>query len=207
MRLLTALLAACICASVAHADVPPAPLAESTVVVLGEDSLGSGFYIGGGVFVTAAHVVENLTSVKLELSDERTARGKVIFIDARADLAFVLAPVVDVNVALIACRASVLGEEISVRGNPAGVRFISTWGRVAGAARQLGPWAIVTPINVSAAGGNSGGPVFDTQGKVIGVLVGLGTSGGTMFSPGAPFISLAVPSLSVCRARDYLGLE
>lgn len=195
MRFLPALMAACICASVAHADVPPPPLAESTVVVLGEDSFGSGFYIGGGVFVTAA------------LSDERTARGKVIFIDARADLAFVLAPVVDVNVALIACRASVLGEEISVRGNPAGVRFITTWGRVAGEARQLGPWAIVTPLNVSAAGGNSGGPVFDTQGKVIGVLVGLGTSGGTMFSPGAPFISLAVPSTSVCRARAYLGLE
>lgn len=206
-RLTAILLAACFCASLAYADVPPPPKAESTVVVLTADSLGSGFHIGGGIFVTAAHVVADVTSVRIELSDERKIPGHVIFVDNRADIAFVLVDkAVDIEAARIACRAAVLGEEISVRGNPAGVRFISTWGRVAGQPRQLGPWSIVTPINVSAASGNSGGPVFDAQGKVIGVLVGLGTSGGTMFSAGSPFISLAVPSLSVCKARTYLGL-
>jgi serine protease Do len=202
MRLLTALLAACICASVAHADVPPEPLPEATVVILTPDGHGSGFYIGNDILVTAAHVVAGAgTTVKVEPSFGPTINAAVIFVDHRADLAFVRARGLRLQVAELACRKPVLGENIMVRGAPSGMRGISTWGRVAGDERAFPEWLAATPLNVMAAPGNSGGGVWDERGKIIGVLVGIGRSAG------AQFISLAVPAMSVCRARDYLRLE
>jgi S1-C subfamily serine protease len=203
-RTITAFLAACyaICASLAHADVPPPPKAEPTVVILTGDSQGSGVYIGDGVFVTAAHVVGGDTLPDIELSDGRKLIGHVIFVDHRADLAFLsVDKAVDIDAAKLACRQAMLGEEVMVRGTPVGVRFISTWGRIAGQPRQLADWQTVVPVNISAAPGNSGGPMFDAQGKVLGILVGIGRSSGSTF------ISLSVPSLSVCKARTYLGVS
>ena len=213
MHRITAFLAACLCASIAQADVPPPPT-ESTVVVIAGEGQGSGFHIGDGIVVTAAHVIEGKTFARIEMSDEKTLLADVIFIDARNDLAFleVQASILDADdpaahpgkkmqIARLACRASVLGENVMVRGTPVGLRFISTWGRIAGDARPLFRWSAVVPINISAAPGNSGGPVFDDRGNVIAVLVGIGRASGSQF------ISLAVPATAVCRARDYLGLN
>jgi len=204
MRLLTALLAACFCASVAHADVPPEPLPEATVVILAGDGQGSGFYIGNGIIVTAAHVVAGTVNVKVEPAFGSKTNAAVIFVDHRADIAFIKMQGARLQVAELACREPVLGENIMVRGAPVGMRGISTWGRVAGDERAFPEWSAAVPLNVAATHGNSGGPVYteNENGKaVIGVLVGIGRSNG------AQFISLMVPATSVCRARDYLRLE
>ncbi len=202
MRLLTALLAACICASVAHADVPPEPQAESTVVVLTAGGQGSAFYIGNDIFTTAAHVVESEGTVELELSDGRKLLATVVFVNHVVDLAFVkVGRAVDIEAAKLTCRAAVLGEEVMLRGAPRGLRFVSTWGKIAGEGRKVAQWQAVVPVAIVAAPGNSGGPIFDQQGKVIGVLVGGALSGSSMF------MALSVPSSLVCRARDYMGLE
>lgn len=209
MRILPAFIAACFCASFVYADVPPEPLPEATVVILAGDGQGSGFNIGGAgagdgstIIVTAAHVVAGAgTTVKVEPSFGPTINAAVIFVDHRADIAFIRVRGARLQVAELACRKPVLGENIMVRGAPSGMRGISTWGKVAGEERSFPEWSAATPLNVMAAPGNSGGGVWDERGKIIGVLVGIGRSSG------AQFISLAVPVLSVCRARDYLRLE
>jgi S1-C subfamily serine protease len=206
MPRITALLAACyaICASLAHADVPPPPKAEATVVVLAGTGLGSGFHIGNGIIVTAAHVVETQTLTMIEMSDGSKLAADVLMVDIRSDIAFLQAkgPANEkMETARLACRKSVLGEEVMARGNPGGVRFLSNWGRVSGEPRQMFDWLMVIPTDIRIAPGNSGGPMFDKTGAVIGVVVGYIELQGIMFS------ALATPSLSVCKARTYLGVS
>lgn len=209
MRLLTALLAACLCASLAQADVPPPPKAANIVTVLsGEKLSGSGVHIGNGIVITAAHVVDGIKALKVGLSDHVKLSATVLLTDKVHDIAVISVKTFDgLEAAHLACRASKGGEEVSAIGHPGGTEFIQTWGRIAGKVRPAGPWQSVIPLDIKIAPGNSGGPLYDAAGEVIGIVVGI------QMVPVDPFgnqsvasIAFAVPSTVACEARDYLGL-
>jgi S1-C subfamily serine protease len=142
----------------------------------------------------------------IETSQKVKMTADVIFVDHRSDIAFitVAAKMAEPKVekVTLACRRARLGEQVSIRGNPSGHLFISAWGFIAGEPRPLYDWAEVIPVNIMSAPGYSGGPLFDAKGEVLGVHVGSALSHRNTLDFG-----MSVPSLSVCKARNYLGIS
>ena len=146
---------------------------------------GSGVIVGrDGVVITNAHVVQNARAVEVGLADGRTLRGQVLGLDRSIDIAVVrvqgqnlpAAPVGDSD------RLEV-GQAAIAIGNPLGLERTVTSGVVSAVNRNPRGIALDGLIQTDAAisPGNSGGPLVDSRGRVIGintaVLAGAGASG------------------------------
>ena len=161
-------------------------LAHSTVQVRGEggrslDGVGSGvIWRADGLVVTNAHVVGDARHLTVELSDGRRFAGEVVRLDPRRDLAALRLEGVGRSAPLVAPAevASALtlrvGQLVFALGHPWGVRNTMTTGIVhalpgaesAGRLRGSRRWV---QADVRLAPGNSGGPLADAWGRVVGV--------------------------------------
>ena len=152
-------------------------------------SIGSGFLISSdGRIMTAAHVVQiaDKITVKFVTGDEVPAR--VLASDPSADVALIQAESVPVGItpALLGSAADALvGDQVFVIGAPYGIAHTMTVGHIS--ARRapnhlFGGFEKVELLQTDAAinQGNSGGPMFNTRGEVIGVVSHIfSTSGGS----------------------------
>lgn len=157
-------------------------------------AVGSGFIIDhAGVVITNNHVVDGATVVKVKLSDgsERTAR--VLGRDPKTDLAVLR---IDGGgkfepVQWGESKQVRVGESVFAVGSPFGLGNSVTSGIVSALGREIGAGPYDDFIQVDAAinSGNSGGPLFDARGRVIGVNT-------AMFSPtgGNVGIGFAIPA-------------
>ncbi len=163
-------------------------LQRSTVTVRnGHHSAGSGVvWSDDGLIVTNAHVATR-HSARIELHDGRSFEGKVVERDAHADLAALRIETRGLNAVSVRDSATLrVGEIVIAVGNPFGLSGAVTSGVVHG---PPGRWV---SADVRLAPGNSGGPLADALGRVVGV--------NSMVVAGA--IALAVSSSSVQR---FLG--
>lgn len=141
----------------------------------------SGVYIGDGIVITARHCVNKKVFVKVILdADGEEGLGLpavVEWVSKTDDIAAYRVPqlLLNTNIASseLSCRTPKIGEPIEIVGNPLGETFIHTWGRVAGNKRSVNVGVQVVgdefPIDAEIASGNSGGPVYDASGRVLGV--------------------------------------
>lgn len=178
--------------------VPVTPRASSTVIISNDEGHGSGVHIGHGFILTAAHVVENRASMQVTDDRGRVQTGTVLWANKAYDVALIR---IDRNETLASSRLDcathlAIGDEISAFGNPLNLKFIRTWGRVASDYGAREPWKSSFVASIAVAPGMSGGPVFDKQGDVVGLAVGLAALKGFGLSPFA--ISYVVPSSAVC---------
>lgn len=160
-------------------------LAASTVQVRaesgrGRDGAGSGvIWRADGLVVTNAHVVGDARRLTVELTDGRRFRGDVVRLDPRGDLAAIrVAGAADGAPLVAAGTASVeslrVGQLVFALGHPWGVRNTMTTGivhalpaaRTNATARGARRWL---QADVRLAPGNSGGPLADAWGRVVGV--------------------------------------
>lgn len=137
---------------------------------------GSGFVIStDGYLVTNHHVVDQAKGIKVELSDGRTFNGEVVGTDAATDMAILkidgdhLKPLAFAN-----SEALQVGQIAIALGNPFGYQYSLTTGVVSALGRTLRTQngrLIDDVIQTDAAlnPGNSGGPLVDSKGQVIGV--------------------------------------
>jgi S1-C subfamily serine protease len=89
------------------------------------------------------------------------------------------------------CGDVTVGQQLQAIGNPTVLTFAHSWGHVSSKAENHSPhWERAFVATTPAGPGSSGGPVFDTEGRVVGLVVGGVTRG-------FPFV-LVVPSSSVC---------
>ena len=139
-----------------------------------QSSVGSGFIISpDGYIVTNAHVVEDMGSIVVGLSDRTELPAQVIGKDRRSDIALLKVktaaslPVVKIGDA----RKLKVGQWVLAIGSPFGFERSSTQGIVSALARSLPSDNYVPFIQTDAAvnPGNSGGPLFNLDGEVIGV--------------------------------------
>jgi serine protease Do len=184
-------------ASTASARLPfnlPAPFGEQAPDqgTRQARSSGAGFFISAdGYLVTNNHVVENATDIKVVLADEREFAARVVGRDPLTDLAVLkvegraLPFVTFANAAVPR-----VGDWVVAVGNPYGLGGTATAGIVSAYGREVGS-TFVDYIQIDAAinRGNSGGPTFDAQGRVIGV-------NSMIFSPsgGSVGIGFAIPA-------------
>lgn len=133
---------------------------------------GSGFFIEGGYIVTNNHVVDDATKVTVRLDDGREMEATVVGTDPKTDLAVIKVPEASVRKPLQwgdSDRARP-GENVFAVGSPFSLGNTVTAGIVSARGRQIGGQyddyiQVDAPINQ----GNSGGPLFDATGRVIGV--------------------------------------
>ncbi len=177
-------------------------LLPSTVYIRAGDTAGSGFvYNAGGLVLTAAHVVGDSGDVTVRLSDGTPLAGKVLGRDTGRDVAVIKVERKGVGrkglVAAELSRAPIRVGELTVAiGSPFGDRETVTAGVVSGIGGTLAtPGGVVDVIRTDAAvnRGNSGGPLVDREGRVIGINVALRGS-----------LGLAVPIDIALDAAKYL---
>jgi serine protease Do len=155
-------------------------------------SSGSGFFISpDGFIVTNNHVVENASEITVTLKDERELKAEVVGRDEATDLAVI--KVQGRNFPYVNFENSAkprVGDWVLAVGNPFGLGGTATAGIVSAYGRDIHD-QFVDFIQVDAAinRGNSGGPTFDTYGRVIGV-------NSAIFSPtgGSVGIGFAIPA-------------
>ena len=135
--------------------------------------MGSGFIVEpGGVILTNAHVVEGADEVHVRLSDRREFKGKVLGVDHQSDIAVVKIDAAGLPVVKLGDPAQVrVGEWVLAIGSPFGFENSATVGIVSATSRSLPDGTYVPFIQTDAAvnPGNSGGPLFNLKGEVIGI--------------------------------------
>jgi len=135
--------------------------------------MGSGFIVEpGGVILTNAHVVEGADEVRVRLSDRREFKGKVLGVDHQSDIAVVKIDATGLPVVKFGDPARVrVGEWVLAIGSPFGFENTATVGIVSATSRSLPDGTYVPFIQTDAAvnPGNSGGPLFNMKGEVIGI--------------------------------------
>ena len=140
-----------------------------------QSSVGSGFIISAdGYIVTNAHVVEDMDSIVVGLSDRTELPAQVIGKDRRSDIALLKVkasaslPVVKM---IGDARQLKVGQWVLAIGSPFGFERTATQGIISALARSLPSDNYVPFIQTDAAvnPGNSGGPLFNLNGEVIGV--------------------------------------
>jgi serine protease Do len=133
---------------------------------------GSGFIIGSaGRILTNAHVVKDADEIQVLLSDNREFKAKVLGLDERTDVAVIEIDAKNLATVRLGNSDQVeVGEWVLAIGAPFGMSYTATQGIVSATARQLRE-QYVPFIQTDAAvnPGNSGGPLFNLRGEVIGI--------------------------------------
>jgi serine protease Do len=139
--------------------------------------LGSGFIVSpDGFIVTNAHVVENADDIKVRLTDKREFRAKVIGVDMRSDVAVIKVDATSLPVVKIGdSRKLRPGEWVIAIGSPYGFANTVTAGIVSATSRDnlsQDPNMDAVPFiqtDVAVNPGNSGGPLLNMRGEVVGI--------------------------------------
>jgi serine protease Do len=135
--------------------------------------LGSGFIVGGdGVILTNAHVVADASEIQVKLTDRREFRARVVGLDKATDVAVLRIDAKDLPTVKLGDPARTqVGEWVLAIGAPFGFESSATAGIVSARARSLPNEGYVPFLQTDVAvnPGNSGGPLFNLAGEVIGI--------------------------------------
>ena len=150
-------------------------------------SLGSGFIIDAeGIVVTNFHVIENAEEITVTLSDETSFTAKVLGQDQKTDIAVLKIDPGDTTLTAVPFGDSDslrVGDWVLAIGNPFGLGGTVTAGIVSARGRDIGngPYDDFIQTDASINRGNSGGPLFNTDGEVIGINTAIfSQSGGSV---------------------------
>ena len=134
---------------------------------------GSGFIVSAdGIILTNAHVVKDASEVTVKLTDRREFRAKVLGADPKTDVAVLKIEAKDLPVvALGNVKDLRVGEWVLAIGSPFGFENTVTAGVVSAKGRSLPDDSAVPFIQTDVAvnPGNSGGPLFNSRGEVVGI--------------------------------------
>jgi serine protease Do len=180
-------------------------------------SMGSAFFISAdGYAVTNNHVVEGSTTLTIQTDDQKTYTAKVVGTDSTSDLALLKVDGRnDFPFVKLADKMPRVGEWVLAIGNPFGLGGTVTAGIVSARERNIGAVTADNLIQIDAPinKGDSGGPTFDLNGRVIGVnMMIFSPSGGSIgiaFAIPADTVRTVIPQLRDKGAvtRGWLGVQ
>ena len=135
--------------------------------------LGSGFIVSAnGTILTNAHVVEGAEEVTVKLNDKREFKAKVLGADKSSDVAVLKIDAGNLPTVRIGSTARTqVGEWVLAIGSPFGFESSASAGIVSAKSRALpdGSYVPFIQTDVAVNPGNSGGPLFNMNGEVIGI--------------------------------------
>ena len=165
--------------------------------------LGSGFIISSdGLILTNAHVVADAKDVTVKLSDRREYTAKVLGSDPVTDIAVLKIDAKGLPVVRLGDpRGLEVGDPVLAIGAPYGLEQTATQGIVSAKGRSLPSGAVVPFIQTDAAvnPGNSGGPLFDGGGAVVGINAQIYSQSG-----GFQGVSFAIPINVALKVKDQI---
>jgi serine protease Do len=163
--------------------------------------VGSGFIISAdGYVMTNAHVVNGADEVYVTLTDKREFKAKVLGADERTDVA--LLKIEGANLPRLTMGDSQkirVGEWVIAIGSPFNLENTVTAGIISAKSRDTGDYLALIQSDVAVNPGNSGGPLINMRGEVIGINSQIATLSG-----GYNGISFAVPIDEAMRVSDQL---
>ena len=163
--------------------------------------VGSGFIISAdGFILTNAHVVDGASDVYVTLTDKREFKAKIVGADTRTDVAVLKIDGSNLPRLVMGDSDKIrAGEWVLAIGSPFGLENTVTAGIVSAKARDTGDYLPLIQTDVAVNPGNSGGPLINLKGEVIGINSQIySRSGGFMG------ISFAVPIDEALRVADQL---
>jgi serine protease Do len=175
----------------------PAPQQEEEV----PRGVGSGFIISNdGYVMTNAHVVDGADEVYVTLTDKREFKARIIGVDERTDVALVKIDSSNLpRLTLGDSNKIKVGEWVIAIGSPFGLENSVTAGIISAKARDTGEYLPLIQTDVAVNPGNSGGPLINMRGEVVGINSQIySRSGGYMG------ISFAVPINEAIRVSEQL---
>lgn len=164
---------------------------------------GSGFIISkDGLILTNAHVVQDAQEVTVKLSDRREYKAKVLGSDEATDVAVLKINAANLPVVTLGNPAQLgVGDYVLAIGAPFGFEQSATAGIVSAKGRSLPGDGYVPFIQTDVAvnPGNSGGPLFDTSGAVVGINSQIYSGTG-----GYQGVSFAIPINVAVHVKDQI---
>ncbi|HEY8245904.1 MAG TPA: Do family serine endopeptidase [Hyphomicrobium sp.] len=161
-------------------------------------SLGSGFVVDGkeGIIVTNNHVIEGAEEIQINLHDGSKLKAELLGKDTKTDIALLkVTPRVPLKEVKFGSSAAIrVGDWVMAIGNPFGLGGSVTVGIISAKARNInsGPYDDYLQTDASINKGNSGGPLFNMDGEVVGVNTAIISPTG-----GSIGIGFAVPADTV----------
>ena len=182
------------------------------------NALGSGFVLDAeGYVITNNHVVEGADEVKVRFENDDEFPAEVIGLDPATDLALLKIDIEDAlpYVTLGDSAGTRVGEKVMAVGNPFGLGGTVTTGIVSAKGRDInaGPYVDFIQTDAAINRGNSGGPLFNMDGEVIGVNSAIysptGTNVGVGFAIPANVVETVVADLKDDGEvdRGWLGVQ
>lgn len=179
--------------------------------------LGSGFIISSdGLIVTNNHVIDGASTITIKFADGTEYDAKVVGADPLTDIA--LLDIEGSNLPTVAFGSSDamrVGDEVIAMGNPLGLGGTVTTGIISAKDRNInaGPFDEFLQTDAAINRGNSGGPLFNNEGQVIGVNTAIfspdGASAGIGFAVPSDLVSKIVADLQDDGQidRGWLGVQ
>jgi len=165
--------------------------------------LGSGFIVSAdGVILTNAHVVDGADEVTVKLTDKREFKAKVIGVDKPSDVAVLKIAASNLPTVQLGDSTNVkVGEWVVAIGSPYGFDNTVTSGIVSAKSRSLpdGNYVPFIQTDVAVNPGNSGGPLFNMKGEVVGINSQIYSRTG-----GFQGLSFAIPIDVALKVKDQL---
>lgn len=146
----------------------PEDLYNSVTVIYTDNGLGSGFAIDKNTIITNAHVVSGFSTVTVKLYGGKSCVGKVTKIDKNIDLALIQVDESLTPLKLVSEDSISIGKEVYAIGAPEDIPYTMTKGIVSAKNRKIKNNQYIQ-IDASINSGNSGGPLINENGEVIGI--------------------------------------
>jgi len=163
--------------------------------------VGSGFIVSDdGYVLTNAHVVEGADEVTVTLTDRREFKAKVLGADKRSDVALLKVDARNLPSLRIGNSEKIrVGEWVIAIGSPFNLENTVTAGIISAKSRDTGEYLPLIQSDVAVNPGNSGGPLINMRGEVIGINSQIATLSGAYNG-----ISFAVPIDEGMRVADQI---
>ena len=183
-----------------YRGLPVPPLPRGDAPLFGQ---GSGFVVSAdGLILTNAHVVRDARNVTVKLADRREFEASVLGVDPTTDVAVLRVPASGLPTVHLGDPSQLaVGDYVLAIGSPFGFEQSATSGIVSAKGRSL-PGDTYVPFiqtDVAVNPGNSGGPLFDARGRVVGINSQIYSRTG-----GYQGLSFAIPIDVAVRVKDQI---
>lgn len=161
-------------------------MVNASVLLFDDFGHASGVFISDNVILTAAHCLENKTTISIEMSDGTILDSNDFYIDEKIDVGFIYVDAEELHIAKMSDIPPEVGDTVFHVGAPYHVDFkFSLAGGIVSFMDRGSPipkWRNLIQTDIDGGTGNSGGPLYNSGGILIGVYVGQSYRGGLSIS-------------------------